>query len=136
MAALTKAFVNDIFLPLLNGNSAEFFRHVADNVNWQVMGTHPLAGTYHQKEEFLNATFRRLSHVLKEGVLLKLVNVIVEGNVAAVELRALSTQNNGKPFDNVYCWVMYFDNDLKVTQVRAYLDSALVKEAIENNEKH
>jgi uncharacterized protein len=48
----------------------------------------------------------RLLHgckLLKEGVVLRVTNVLVDGDTAAVELESLSTALNGKPFDNRYC---------------------------------
>jgi len=37
-------------------------------------------------------------------------------------------------FNNTYSWCMRFDEDGKVVEVRAYLDSQMVKQAIEENE--
>jgi bacterioferritin-associated ferredoxin len=37
-----------------------------DNVDWIVEGTHPLAGHYHSKAEFLAHTFEKLAKVLPE----------------------------------------------------------------------
>lgn len=69
----------------------------------------------------------------RQGVVLAVRNVLVDGDQAVVELDAVSTQNNGKPFANQYCWVCRFSGG-KIVEVRAYLDSALVTEAIEGNE--
>ena len=38
-------YVESLFANLENGKSGAFFEQVADDVNWTVMGTHPLAGT-------------------------------------------------------------------------------------------
>jgi ketosteroid isomerase-like protein len=54
--ALTQ--VRDIFKSLETGDGSAFFTHVADNVDWIVEGTHPLAGRYHGKEDFLARSFR------------------------------------------------------------------------------
>ena len=43
--AVTPDFVREIFKGLEEGDGAAFFTHVADDVDWTVMGTHPLAGT-------------------------------------------------------------------------------------------
>jgi uncharacterized protein len=37
-------YVREIFKGLEDGDSAAFFTHVADDVDWTVMGTNPLAG--------------------------------------------------------------------------------------------
>ena len=84
------------------------------------------------KQDFFEHTFARLNRVLKEGVLLKVTDVLVDRDRAAVELRALSTQNNGRPFDNCFCWICRFEGEM-IVEVRAYLDSALVQQAIDDN---
>jgi ketosteroid isomerase-like protein len=38
-------FVRNIFKGLQNGDGAAFFAHVADDVDWIVMGTHPWRAT-------------------------------------------------------------------------------------------
>ncbi len=125
--------VKSLFAHLENGKSGAFFEHVADDVNWTVMGTHPLAGTYHTKADFLAHTFARLDKILKEGVVLRVTNILVDGDSAAVEMESLSTALNGKPFDNRYCWIVHF-SDRTIVEVRAYLDSALVQRLIDENE--
>ena len=127
-------YVRSVFANLENGRPEDFFNHVAQDVKWTVMGTHPLAGTYHTKENFLAHTFARLDKLLKEGVVLRVSNLLVDGDTAAVELESLSTALNGKPFDNRYCWIARFSNGT-IVEVRAYLDSALVKQLIDENER-
>ncbi|MDP3972073.1 MAG: nuclear transport factor 2 family protein, partial [Candidatus Nanopelagicales bacterium] len=124
---LSRSAVLDLFANLANGRQSEFFAQVADDVDWTVMGTHPLAGRYRSKDDFFEATFARLNPRLREGVLLTVRNVLIDGDQAAVELDAASTQNTGEPFANQYCWVCRFSGDT-IVEVRAYLDSELVKE--------
>jgi uncharacterized protein len=126
-------YVKSLFANLENGKSGAFFEHVADEVDWTVMGTHPLAGTYHTKADFLAHTFARLDKILKEGVVLRVTNILVDGESAAVEMESLSTALNGKPFDNTYCWIVHF-SDGTIVEVRAYLDLALVQRLIDENE--
>jgi uncharacterized protein len=127
-------YVRELFANLENGRGEVFFDHVAEDVNWTVMGTHPLAGTYHTKDDFLAHTFARLDKVLKDGVVLRITGLLVAGDTAAVELESLSTALNGKPFDNRYCWITRFSNGT-IVEVRAYLDSALVQRVIDENER-
>jgi ketosteroid isomerase-like protein len=127
------SYVRSLFANLEHGKSDAFFEYVADDVNWTVMGTHPLAGTYHTKADFLAHTFARLNKILKEGVVLRVSSILVDGDSAAVEMESLSTALNGKPFDNRYCWVVHF-SDGTIVEVRAYLDSALVQRLIAENE--
>ncbi|WP_433966434.1 hypothetical protein [Tunturiibacter gelidiferens] len=39
--AITHESVRELFKGLENGDGSAFFQHVADNVDWTVMGTHP-----------------------------------------------------------------------------------------------
>jgi ketosteroid isomerase-like protein len=110
-----------------------FFDAVADDVDWTVEGTHPLAGRYRTKQAFLDATFVRLAEVLSDGVHLEVERVFVDGDTAIVELYSTSTTREGAPFANRYCWVCRFDGDT-IVNVRAYLDSTMVMYTMLRNE--
>lgn len=128
------AQVKNLFNNLETGKNELFFDQVAENVNWTVMGTHPLARTYHNRDDFISSTFERLNRVLREGVVLKVSNILVQEDTAVVEMESFSTALNGMPFNNTYCWVVKFDDNL-IVEVRAYVDSALVQKVINENEK-
>jgi len=130
--AVTLAQVNEIFNNLETSNEDAFFAHVADDVDWIVEGTHPLAGHYHSKAEFLAHTFEKLAKVLPKGAQLHVEHALVSGDWAIVELHSLATAKNGLRFDNRYCWVCRFSGD-KIVEVRAYLDSALVARLFQEN---
>jgi ketosteroid isomerase-like protein len=132
--SLTIEYVNQLFENLSTGKASAFFDNVADDVHWTVMGTHPLAGVYKSKDDFLKRTFERLDKVLKGGVILKVDHTFVSGDTAVVEMNQTSTALNGKAFPNTYCWVVRFA-DKMITEVRAYVDSFLVKQVIEENER-
>ncbi len=123
--SLTLSQVRDIFKNLETGDGGAFFTHVADDVYWIVEGTHPLAGHYHSKADFLAHTFEKLDKVLPQGAQLHVEHALVSGDWAIVELHSFAVAKNGLRFDNRYCWVCRFSGD-KVVEVRAYLDSALV----------
>ena len=124
--------VRKIFEGLENGDGAAFFQHVADDVDWTVMGTHPLAGHYSSKKAFIEGTFAELGRVLPQGAQLHVEHLLVKDNQAVVELRSLATAKNGLRFDNRYCWAVNFRDDL-IVEVRAYLDSAMVPRLFEEN---
>jgi hypothetical protein len=130
--SITPNNVRAIFKGLENGDGDAFFRHVSDDVDWIVMGTHPLAGHYRSKASFIAGTFAKLHQVLPKGAQLHVEDLIVKDDEAVVELHSLATAKNGMRFDNRYCWVVYFDNDV-IVRVRAYLDSAMVARLFEEN---
>jgi uncharacterized protein len=130
--SLSDGRVLEIFKGLESGDGAAFFEHVADDVDWTVMGTHPLAGHYLSKKAFREGTFAKLGQVLTGGAQLRVEHVIVKGNQAIVELRSLAMARNGMRFDNYYCRVVYFRGEM-IVRVRAYLDSAMVARLFEEN---
>ena len=129
---LSTAYVHQIFKHLESGDGRGFFDHVADDVDWIVEGTHPLAGHYHSKADFVAHTFEKLAKVLPQGTQLHVEHALVSGDWAVVELRSDATAKNGLRFDNRYCWVCRFINGT-VVEVRAYLDSALVARLFDEN---
>ena len=131
--AINADTVRRIFSHLESGAGDNFFEHVADNVDWTVEGTHPLAGRYLSKADFQAHTFARLNKILPGGTQLKIQSVLTDGDWAVVELRSYATAKSGMRFDNRYCWVIRF-NDEMIEEVRAYLDSALVQKLIDENE--
>jgi ketosteroid isomerase-like protein len=129
---ITQDCVRELFQKLESGDGSGFFEHVASDVDWTVMGTHPLAGHYRGRNAFIEGTFAKLGRVLPHGAQLHVEQLIVKGDQAVVELRSFATANNGMRFDNRYCWVVYFQDGL-IVRVRAYLDSALVARLFEEN---
>jgi uncharacterized protein len=129
---VTAEYVRQIFNGLEEGDGSSFFDHVDDKVDWIVEGTHPLAGHYQSKIDFTEGTFAKLSKVLPKGAQLHVENILVSGDAAAVELHSLAIAKNGFRFDNRYCWIVYFENDV-IVRVRAYLDSAMVARLFEEN---
>ena len=130
--AITPDRVREIFKGLEKGDGGEFFTHVADDVDWIVEGTHPLAGHYHSKADFLAHTFEKLAKVLPQGTQLHVESALASGDWAVVELHSLAIAKNGLRFDNRYCWLCRF-SDGKIVEVRAYLDSALVARLFAEN---
>ena len=130
--AITPDRVREIFKGLEAGDGTGFFKHVADDVDWIVMGTHPLAGHYLSKQAFIAGTFTKLGQVLPQGAQLQTEHLLVKDDEAVVELHSLATAKNGMRFDNRYCWVVYFQDEV-IVRVRAYLDSAMVARLFEEN---
>ena len=129
---LSTAYVSEIFKNLESGDGQGFFDHVADNVDWIVEGTHPLAGHYHSKAEFLAHTFEKLAKVLPKGAELHVEHALVSGDWAVVELHSRRHRKKRFRFDNRYCWICRFVNGT-IVEVRAYLDSVLVTRLFEEN---
>ncbi|MEE1674381.1 nuclear transport factor 2 family protein [Agarivorans aestuarii] len=127
---LNSTWVEQLFAKLASDQPQQFFEYVSDTVKWEVTGTHPLAGVYYSKQAFIEGTIAKLNAVLSTPLKLKYLSSICGENTAAVELVANSTTKAGAPFNNRYCWVCEFEGN-KIVAVRAYLDSALVANTID-----
>src|ERR1700740_454082 len=106
---ITEDNVRRIFKGLEEGDGASFFEHVADHVDWIVEGTHPLAGHYKSKSDFLAGPFAKRAKVLPQGAQLVVEHLLVKDDQAVVELHSLAVAKNELRFDNRYCWVVHFD---------------------------
>jgi hypothetical protein len=124
--------VRSVFAGPEHRDGDAFFEHVADDVDWTVIGTHSLAGHHSSKSAFKAATFGRLGKVLPGGAQLRITNVITAGDIAVVELVSGAAARNGMRFDDHYCWVVRFDRG-RIVEVRAYLDSAMIAELFRQN---
>ncbi|MCJ1432677.1 hypothetical protein MMC27_002034 [Xylographa pallens] len=74
-----------------------------------------------------------LQSKLKDGLKLIPLEVDVLSSKAYVEFKGEATQNNGKPYNNNYLWVMIFDDHGHAIEIREYLDTGLVKEVFASN---
>ncbi|RMY50831.1 hypothetical protein D0865_06684 [Hortaea werneckii] len=93
-----------------------------------------------------------VNRILRDPLSLQVINVVGGGrdqDWALVELKADAVCKNGlrgwvgvtdeelqmvgMPYPQRYAWVMRFDENGTIVQVRAYLDSALVQKAVDSN---
>ncbi|KAJ9661162.1 hypothetical protein H2198_002106 [Neophaeococcomyces mojaviensis] len=92
--APSTAAVHELFSNLSKQETQKnFFNRVSDNVNWWIVGHTPMSGTYHSKQDFMNATFEVLNKkVLGGPLILNVRNVVVGGDWATVELEAIDAK--------------------------------------------
>ncbi|KAH7253352.1 SnoaL-like domain-containing protein [Fusarium sp. LHS14.1] len=131
---VTADHIRAIFEPIARGDMASFWPHVEPDVDWTVKGAHcKISGHYKSVAEFQQGT-RPLSSTWAGPLHLVVQNIIVDGNQAAVELKAVdTTTKSGDPFPNEYTWVLGFNDNGKIATVRAYMDTDLVTRVIEKN---
>ena len=80
-------------------NQTAFFEHVADDVDWTIEGTHPLAGRYTNKT-ILEATFLRIDQTASKTAPFRLSIVNIVGGCdeewSVQELQLLGICKSGK----------------------------------------
>ena len=107
----------EIFNYLATGSDEAFFAQVAPDVDWTVMGTHPLAGEYHNRTIFIADTLERLANTEDPSnpLTLSVTNIIGGGNDewSVQELHVLGSCKNGK---FTYLLVDAIDKDQRIDQ--------------------
>lgn len=59
----SKDTIKSVFSHIVSGDYPAFFTHVVDTVDWDIQGTHPLAGRYLNKTLFAVNALARLSKI-------------------------------------------------------------------------
>lgn len=123
-SAENKKLVRDAFDAWSRGDGRAFFKLVADDVHWTVIGSTPISGTYHSKREFRDVV-RRLSEQFTTDLKVTVRDVFADGDKVAIQFESHAAARNGTPYDQTYCWVTRLE-DGRVREVIAYLDTELV----------
>ncbi|KAK4936726.1 hypothetical protein LTR10_022450 [Elasticomyces elasticus] len=120
----SKQDIEAIFDNFAKGDLGAFFSHIDPNVDWTVKGTYcPISGHYNSAKAFQEGT-AALSKTWAVPLKLVVQDILVEGNQAAVELKAVDVHcKNGLPFTNEYVWLVTFGDNKKIVKVRAYMDT-------------
>jgi uncharacterized protein len=119
--ALSLGYVTKLYKNLSTGRQNVFFDSVADDVQWMVMGIHPLAGVYNSKADFLKHKFERVARIIKGGsVIMKIDHIDVSGDTAIVEMTSTSFALNGRQYAQKFSWITRFADGL-IVQVRAWI---------------
>ncbi len=123
-AVENRKMIREAFDAWSRGDGRPFFKLVADDVRWTVIGNTPISRTYTSKSDFRNALKAMSDHFASE---LKVVvrDVIADGDKVAVQFESHAAGKNGIAYDQTYCWVLRL-GDGKVREVTAYLDTELV----------
>ncbi|KAI1661783.1 hypothetical protein F4813DRAFT_385455 [Daldinia decipiens] len=94
----TKARIREIFAHLTAGDAPTFYTHVADDVDWTIMGSHALSGHYSDKATLMSKALSRIGSLFDSPMKLRITGVI-GGEVeewAVVEMAADGICKNGK----------------------------------------
>ncbi|KAF2490099.1 hypothetical protein BU16DRAFT_567193 [Lophium mytilinum] len=133
-----KCEISKVFAHLAEGNFTAFLDQVTPDVQWTLMGTHALAGVYHNRTIFAVDALARLANTLDPAHKgsMKLTYIVGGGEEewSVQELHGQGVCKNGLVYDNKFAWVTRWTEQGKIAECRGYLDSALVQRAITENE--
>jgi uncharacterized protein len=94
--------------------------YLADDVKWNILGNNPIIG----KVEVLEVS-KMLQ--LESFPIITIKNIVTEGNYVIIESTGKATTKKGKPYNQTYCDVFRFNNEI-LQEITTYLDTALSNE--------
>jgi len=134
---LTPEVVRDTFdvTDFVYGDPKAFYTHVADDVSTTITGTdNPISGYYSSKKEWLTNSIERIASYMATPMTRTVTNVLVSGDWTMVEYTAKAMTKSGREYSQEFCWLCRFEGDM-IVEIRIYMDSALVKNLFEVEEK-
>ncbi|OAQ71307.1 hypothetical protein VFPPC_03628 [Pochonia chlamydosporia 170] len=139
---LTKDYVRKAFAHLGEVNDIEHRKkflteYIVPNVTWTCTGNaHSLAGTRYTLKDHEDATFNRLGKKLKGPIKFTATRVIVDAEAeedgwwCTVETKGEATRTTGEAYDNEYVWLMRWNDEGKIVEIRSYFDTLLSEQVL------
>ncbi|MGH7960812.1 MAG: nuclear transport factor 2 family protein, partial [Candidatus Binatia bacterium] len=115
------------FAAWVSGDGTAFFKVLAEDVRWTVIGASPVSRTYTSRQQFLDGAVKPLSEKLAGPIQPTVLNVIAEGDNVVVQWQGQAPTKAGPTYRNSYCWVMRLENG-RVKEGTAYIDTEAVTE--------
>jgi ketosteroid isomerase-like protein len=126
LAESNKQIVLKAYASLKEDNVAGYFDSMADDITLTYFGNHLFTGTYHGKKDILDNYVPVLLNRLDGPIRITVTNAIAEGDQVFVEAQGESRTKDGLAYNNLYGIVLRL-KDGKITEVREYMDTELVK---------
>jgi ketosteroid isomerase-like protein len=125
-AESNKQIVLEAYGSLKAGNVEGYFNAMADDITLTYFGNHLFTGPYHGKQDILDNYVPVLLNRIDGPIKITVTNAIAEGDQVFVEAEGESKTKDGLDYNNLYGIVLRL-KDGKITEVREYMDTELVK---------
>ena len=124
-AEQNKKIVEDAVAEWQAGNPEAFYKILDEDVQWTVIGSTKVSGTYTSRQAFINGAVQKIGNRVVGQVTPEIVDIITEGDRLVFRWDGRGKMADGTPYQNRYSWAMTFKNG-NVVAGTAYLDTALV----------
>lgn len=112
---------------MADGNLRPLFDAMSDDVTWRWMGVTSWSKSFEGKAEVVGKLFGGAADALTDSFGVQLLGILADGDHVVVEHTGRNATPDGRPYENNYCWVLTFRDDL-ISEVREYMDTELVTE--------
>lgn len=107
-----------------------FFDLLSENITWTIVGSSPVSGTYHSKEELIEHSVKPINARLATSITPYVRHISAEGDSVTVFWEGSATTHDGNHYDNTYAWHMFMENG-EIKEVTAFLDTWQLTELLE-----
>jgi uncharacterized protein len=109
------------------GHLAPLLALMADDVTWRWMGVGKWSRTFEGKDTVVDTLFGGATDELGPASSVEVAHIHADGDCVVVEHAGRNVLPDGRHYNNQYCWVLRFEDDL-IREVREYMDTQLVTE--------
>jgi uncharacterized protein len=127
--ASNRARVEYVFAETAKGNGKPFLDALADGASWTIMGTTAWSKTYQGKAAIMSELIEPLRRVLASPLKTHAHRIVAEADIVVVEARGENVTQDGRPYENNYCWVFQFQLG-QVVALTEYADTELFRSAL------
>ena len=125
-----KAIVTAIYDALAEGDRRPFAEAMAEDFIWIIEGHNSWSGTWRGRDTVRRDLIAPLFEQFATTYRARAERFIAEGDTVVVLVKGEVTTKAGKPYNNSYCNVIRL-KDGKLVELREFLDTELVSEALE-----
>jgi uncharacterized protein len=128
-AEQNKEMVKATWTAFGKGDLKTAFGNMADNVSWLIPGNTPgVSGVKRGKDEILKF-MGSVGTLFPEGLQSEITRAHASEDAVILELTNRGKVNNGKFYENQYCFVFELENG-KIRRIREYVDTQKAKELL------
>jgi ketosteroid isomerase-like protein len=134
-AMVDEQHVREHFALLADERRPAFFQRVSPTVDWTVLGSSGISGHYTSLVEVGKRISARLTSRMQGPIVLVVTDVMMGSDGrACVELAASATQKSGKLWKDQFIWLVHYNEERVIDNVREWVDGQLIDQVIEENE--
>lgn len=109
------------------GKVAPLLALLDEDAIWRWMGVGQWSRTFEGKQVVVDTLFGGATDELGPASRVEVAHVHADGDCVVVEHAGRNVLPDGRTYNNQYCWVLQFEEDL-IREVREYMDTQLVTE--------
>ena len=120
-----RRLIADAFSRWENGDFSAVLDLMAEDLEWTIIGTTAISGTYASRQAFQDTVGNMLRKAFTSPIKPTIHKVIADGSDVAVLFESHAETHTGPDYDQVYCWAMEVV-DGRIRRGTAYLDTAMI----------